>query len=52
MIKAVQQSYECLAQGKVDPFMGKGGVGAFMKVAQATTGLDKLVEIERRTMKD
>ena len=27
MIKAVQQSYECLAQGKVDPFMGKGGVG-------------------------
>ena len=32
--------------------MGKGGVGAFMKVAQHTTGLDKLVEIERRTMKD
>jgi methylisocitrate lyase len=52
MIKAVQQSYACLAQGKVDPFMGKGGVNAFMKVAQAATGLDKLVEIERRTMKD
>jgi 2-methylisocitrate lyase-like PEP mutase family enzyme len=52
MIKAVKQSYECLAQGKVDPFMGKGGVNAFMKVAQAATGLDKLVEIERRTMKD
>jgi hypothetical protein len=32
--------------------MGKGGVGTFMKVAQATTGLDQLVEIERRTMKD
>jgi hypothetical protein len=52
MIKAVQQSYQCLAQGKVDPFMGKGGVGAFMKVAQTITGLDQLVEIERRTMKD
>jgi len=52
MIKAVQQSYQCLAQGKGDPFMGKGGVGAFMKVAQQITGLDKLVEIERRTMKD
>jgi 2-methylisocitrate lyase-like PEP mutase family enzyme len=52
MIKAVQQSYQCLAQGKADPFMGKGGVGAFMKVAQQVTGLDKLVEIERRTMKD
>jgi 2-methylisocitrate lyase-like PEP mutase family enzyme len=52
MIKAVRQSYECLAQGKADPFMGKGGVGDFMKVAQATTGLDHLLEIERRTMKD
>jgi len=52
MVKAVRQSYECLAQGKPDPFMGKGGVGAFMKVAQDVTGLGKLVDIERRTMKD
>jgi methylisocitrate lyase len=52
MVKAVRQSYECLAQGKIDPFIGKGNVEKEMKAAAATTGLDRLLEIERRTMKD
>jgi 2-methylisocitrate lyase-like PEP mutase family enzyme len=52
MVKAVRQSYECLAQGRMDPFLGPGGVDKEMKAAQRTTGLDRLLEIERRTMKD
>ena len=52
MVKAVRQSYECLAQGKIDPFIGKGNVEKEMKAAMATTGLERLLEIERRTMKD
>ena len=52
MVKAVRQSYECLAQGKMDPFLGKGSVDKEMKAAMATTGLDHLLEIERRTMKE
>jgi 2-methylisocitrate lyase-like PEP mutase family enzyme len=52
MVKAVRQSYECLAQGRIDPFIGKGNVEKEMKAAMATTGLDHLLEIERRTMKD
>jgi methylisocitrate lyase len=51
MYKAVKQSYECLAQDKPDPFLGTGGADAQMKAAQATCGLDRLLEIERRTMK-
>lgn len=51
MVKAVRQSYECLAQGKIDPFIGKGNVEKEMKAAQRTTGLEQLLEIERRTMK-
>jgi 2-methylisocitrate lyase-like PEP mutase family enzyme len=51
MYKAVKQSYECLAQDKADPFLGPGGGDAMMKAAQATCGLDRLLEIERRTMK-
>src|SRR5262245_8587979 len=51
MVKAVRQSYECLAQGRIDPFIGKGNVEREMKAAMATTGLDRLLEIERRTMK-
>ncbi|HZN30784.1 MAG TPA: isocitrate lyase/PEP mutase family protein [Xanthobacteraceae bacterium] len=51
MVKAVRQSYQCLAQGKIDPFIGKGNVEKEMKAAMATTGLDRLLEIERRTMK-
>jgi methylisocitrate lyase len=52
MVKAVRQSYECLAQGKMDPFLGPGGADKEMKAAQTTSGLDRLLEIERRTMKD
>jgi 2-methylisocitrate lyase-like PEP mutase family enzyme len=52
MVKAVRQSYQCLAQGKIDPFIGKGNVEKEMKAAAATAGLERLLEIERRTMKD
>ena len=52
MVKAVRQSYECLAQGRIDPFIGKGNVEQVMKAAMATTGLDRLLDVERRTMKD
>jgi 2-methylisocitrate lyase-like PEP mutase family enzyme len=52
MVKAVRQSYQCLAEGKIDPFIGKGNVEKEMKAAMATAGLDRLLEIERRTMKE
>ena len=52
MYKAVKQSYECLAQDRPDPFLGPGGGDAMMKAAQATCGLDQLLEVERRTMKE
>jgi methylisocitrate lyase len=51
MYKAVKQSYECLANDSLDPFLGQGGAEAHMKLAHQTTGLDRLLEIERRTMK-
>src|SRR5215469_14020731 len=50
MVKAVRQSYECLAQGRMDPFLGAGGADKEMKAAQATCGLEALLEIERQTM--
>jgi 2-methylisocitrate lyase-like PEP mutase family enzyme len=52
MYKAARQSYLCLAQDKPDPFLGPGGGDAMMKEAQKTCGLHRLLEIERRTMKD
>ncbi len=52
MVKAVRQSYQCLAQGQMDPFLGPSGADKEMKAAQTTTGLEGLLEIERRTMKD
>ena len=51
MVKAVRQSYECLAQDKMDPFLGPGGASKEMKAAHAVTGLAGMLEIERRTMK-
>jgi len=51
MVKAVRQSYECLAQDRLDPFLGAGGAEREMKAAHRTTGLDGMLEIERRTMK-
>ena len=35
----------------IDPFLGPGGAEKEMKAAHRTTGLDRLVAIERRTMK-
>jgi 2-methylisocitrate lyase-like PEP mutase family enzyme len=52
MYKAVRQSYLNLAQNTMDPFLGPGGADKEMKAAQDTCGLDRLLEIERRTMKD
>src|SRR3954468_22602152 len=52
MVKAVRQSYECLARDELDPFLGTGGAEKEMKAAQETCGLPRLLEIERRTMKD
>ena len=49
MYKAVRQSYEALARGEVDPLLGKGGAVAEMKRAHETTGLSRLLEIEKRT---
>lgn len=51
MHKAVRQSYEYLARGEVDPFLGAGGAVAEMQRAQQTTGLATLLEIEKRTTK-
>jgi len=50
MYKAVRQSYQCLAAGKINPYIGAGGHGEQMKAAHKTTGLDRLLEIETRTM--
>jgi len=49
MYKAVQQSYAALAGGTLDPLLGKGGAVKAMKEAHRTTGLDRLLEIEKRT---
>jgi 2-methylisocitrate lyase-like PEP mutase family enzyme len=51
MHKAVRQSYECLAQDKLDPLLGPGGTENEMRAAQQTCDLDRLLVIERRTMK-
>ena len=50
MYKAVRQSYACLARDEIDPFLGPGGANRQMKLAHQTYGLDKMLEIERRTM--
>ena len=52
LYRAVRQSYECLANGTVDPLLGRGGAVKAMKEAHRTCGLDRLLEIERRTMGD
>jgi 2-methylisocitrate lyase-like PEP mutase family enzyme len=52
MIKAVRQSYDSLAKDALDPFLGRGGAEREMKAAQRTAGLDALLEVERRTMRD
>jgi methylisocitrate lyase len=49
MHKAVRQSFAALVRGEPDPLLGPGGAAAEMKLAQATAGLEILLEIERRT---
>jgi 2-methylisocitrate lyase-like PEP mutase family enzyme len=51
LYKAVRQSMECLAQNRLDPFLGPGGAEVEMKRSHQTSRLDRLLEIERRTMK-
>jgi 2-methylisocitrate lyase-like PEP mutase family enzyme len=51
MYKAIRQSYQCLARGEIDPFLGHGGADQLMKEAHKTCGLDALLAVERRTMK-
>jgi methylisocitrate lyase len=50
MHKAVKQSYECLANDTLDPFMGRGGVEKEMKEAHKTCDLEKYLAIEKRTV--
>lgn len=50
MYEAVRQSYACLAEGTIDPLLGKGGTVAAMRQARRTAGLDTYLEIEKRTM--
>jgi 2-methylisocitrate lyase-like PEP mutase family enzyme len=52
MVRAVRQSYECLANGTTDPLLGPGGVATEMKAAMTVSGLPRLLEIERRTMRE
>ena len=49
IVRAVRQSYESLARGERDPFLGKGGAQAEMNAAHEISDLARLVEIERRT---
>jgi methylisocitrate lyase len=51
MYKAVRDSYAALARGEVDPLLGRGGATREMKLAHETTGLPRLLEIEKRTTK-
>jgi methylisocitrate lyase len=50
MYTAIRQSYDCLANDRIDPLLGPGGAGTAMPEAHKTTGLDALLEIEVRTM--
>ncbi|MDP2644148.1 MAG: hypothetical protein Q8P24_04365 [Desulfobacterales bacterium] len=43
MYKAVRQSYQCLAQGRIDPFLGRHGVAGQMKAVKITAGFDQLL---------
>jgi methylisocitrate lyase len=52
MYKAARQSYESLARETIDPLLGRGGAASEMKAAQKTAGLDRLLEVEKRTMEE
>ena len=50
MYKAARQSYQSLAQGTIDPLLGRGGAASEMKAAQKTARLERFLEIEKRTV--
>jgi hypothetical protein len=50
MYKAARQSYQSLAQGTIDPLLGRGGAASEMKAAQKTVRLERFLEIEKRTV--
>ncbi|HME59697.1 MAG TPA: isocitrate lyase/PEP mutase family protein [Candidatus Binatia bacterium] len=50
MYKAVRSSYESLARGTIDPLLGRGGAASEMKAAQKTARLERLLEVEKRTI--
>ncbi len=50
MHKAVRETYAHMAEGTIYPFLGQGGAADEMRRAHQTTDLDKLIEIEKRTM--
>src|SRR5260370_40910076 len=50
MYKAVRQSMECLAENRLGPFLGPGGRGMEIEPAHQTARLDRLLEIEQRTL--
>src|SRR4029077_14553995 len=50
MYKAVRQSMECLAENRLAPFLGPGGAEMEMKRSHQTSRLDRLLEVERRTV--
>ncbi len=52
MYKAARESYESLFEGRIDRHLGKGGAVRAMKQARNTAGLDRYLEIEKRTMGD
>ena len=52
MHKAVKESYECLANDTLDPFLGRGGAETEMKEAHRTCDLEKYLAIEKRTVKE
>jgi hypothetical protein len=51
MYKAVRDCYAALTRGDVDPLLGPGGAVREMKLAHETTGLSRLLDIEKRTTK-
>jgi 2-methylisocitrate lyase-like PEP mutase family enzyme len=50
MHRALKQTYAALAECKLDTAFGAGGAEAEMKAVYETVGLEKLLEIERRTV--
>ncbi len=52
MHRALAQTYKALFAGELDPAFGTAGVAAETEKMFATVGLEKLLEIERRTVEN